>query len=123
MKNYIGNRLKMARENANLRQVDVKNKTPISNKNLSNWENGISQPSIEDSIILADLYGITLDELFGHKPLDIHAVSMPLLTTTEKRFVLKMRILNDEGQLKALEYIDDLTGNIKYTEKEAVSSA
>ena len=69
---FIGNRLRMARENAGFRQVDVRQKSTISNKNLSNWETGISQPSIQDLFILADLYGITIDELVGHKPLNIH---------------------------------------------------
>ena len=123
MKNFIGSRLKMARENANLKQVDVKNKTVISNKNLSNWETGIAQPSIQDAIILADLYGITLDELFGHKSKNIHSVITQELSTLEKRFILKMRTLNDKGQQKALDYIDDLVGNPKYTEKENIISA
>lgn len=118
---FIGNRLRIARENAGFRQIDVKEKAPISNKNLSNWENGTSQPSIQDLFILADLYEISIDELLGHKPLNIHAIITGQLTNTERRFILKIRSLNDEGQLKALEYIDDLSGNTKYTEKEAIS--
>lgn len=115
---FIGNRLRMARENAGFRQVDVRQKSTISNKNLSNWETGISQPSIQDLFILADLYGITIDELVGHKPSNIHTIVTNQLTTTEKRFILKIRSLNDEGQLKVLEYVDDLKGNEKYNEKE-----
>lgn len=121
MKLTIGELLRNARENANLKQVDVKVKTNISNHNLSNWEKGKSEPCIADAITLADLYGITLDELFGHKPVNIHTVLTGQLTNTERRFILKIRSLNDEGQLKALEYIDDLSGNTKYTEKEAIS--
>lgn len=121
MKLTIGELLRNARENANLKQVDVKDKTNISNHNLSNWEKGKSEPCIADAITLADLYGITLDELFGHKLNNIHTVLTGQLTNTERRFILKIRSLNDEGQLKALEYIDDLSGNTKYTEKEAIS--
>ena len=119
----IGSNLRRARELANLRQVDVKNLSNISNKNLSNWEQGVSEPCIEDAITLAELYGVTLDELFGYKPLNINTIAAGKLSTIETRIIVKLRSLNYEGQLKALEYIDDLTGNIKYTEKEAVSSA
>ena len=74
MKLTIGELLRNARENAGLKQVDVKQKSNISNHNLSNWEKGKSEPCIADAIILADLYGITLDELFGHKLNNIHTV-------------------------------------------------
>jgi len=119
----IGKRLRMIREELNLMQVDVKNRTGISNHNLSNWENDKSEPCIADSITLADCYGVTLDELFGHKPIDIHNIIGSQLTNVEKRVIVKLRNLNNEGQLKALEYIDDLEGNIKYNEREKDVSA
>ena len=121
MKSTYGEHMRIARDNVNLKQVDVREKIGISNQNLSKWENGDAEPCIEDSIKLADLYGITLDELFGHKPTGIHSVISGRLTTVETRVIIKMRSLNNEGQLKALEYVDDLSGNIKYTEKEAIS--
>ncbi len=123
MKLTFGDHMRNARENANLKQVDVKEKTSISNFSLSNWEKGKSEPCIEDAITLAELYGVTLDELFGHRTSNVYSISAGKLSTIETRIILKLRSLNNEGQLKALEYIDDLTGNIKYTEKEAVSSA
>ena len=123
MKLTFGERMRIARENANLKQVDVRDKTNINNQNLSNWERGNSEPCIADAITLADLYGITLDELFGHKLNNVHEMSVAQLTNFEKRLILKVRILNNEGQLKALDYIDDLVGNPKYTEKENIISA
>lgn len=114
MSTALGNRLRMIRENCNLRQVDVKEKKGISNHNLSNWEKGKSEPCVADAMILADLYGVTLDELFGYKP--SHTI---VLTNNEKRLILKLRKLNNEGLLKVIEYVDDLEGNSKYNEKEA----
>jgi len=119
----FGERMRIARENANLKQVDVKERANINNQNLSNWERGNSEPCIADSIILADLYGITLDELFGHKPIGKYGIPAGQLSTVETRVILKLRALNNEGQLKALEYIDDLQGNGKYKEKEKIISA
>lgn len=118
MKLTYGEHMRIARENANLKQIDVKSKSTISNFSLSNWEKGKSEPCIADAITLADLYGVTLDELFGHRPSSIHMISAGRLSTTETRIILKLRSLNNEGQLKALEYIDDLAGNEKYKEKE-----
>lgn len=115
----IGDYLRIARENANLRQVDVMEKTKLNNHNLSNWEKGKSEPCVADAIILADLYGVTLDELFGHRPSSVHNIA---LTNMEKRFILKLRKLNNEGLLKVIEYVDDLEGNSKYNEKEKVIS-
>ena len=117
----IGNRMRMARENANIRQIDVKNRSPINNKNLSNWEKGVSQPSVQDAIILADLYEVTLDELFGHVPVSISGVVS--LTNTEKRLIIKVRRLNDEGRIKVFEYVEDVSGNARFLEKEAIVSA
>ena len=57
MKLTFGDHMRNARENANLKQVDVKEKTSISNFSLSNWEKGKSEPCIEDAITLAELYG------------------------------------------------------------------
>ena len=123
MKVTIGDYMRIARENANLRQVDVQSRRGINNRNLSNWEKNVSEPCIEDAIILADLYGITLDELFGHKNTNLNTLVVGELTNVEKRFVLSIRKLNNEGQLKALEYIDDLEGNSKYNEREKDISA
>ncbi|WP_405757803.1 helix-turn-helix transcriptional regulator [Anaerovibrio slackiae] len=61
----VKNRLKEARLNANLSQVEVKDKTGINNKSLSNWEKGVSYPSFKDLLILSDLYQVTTDYLLG----------------------------------------------------------
>ncbi len=62
----IGNQLKFAREFAGLKQVDVMEKTQISNKTLSNWENDVSKPSTDDLNVLSKLYDLTIDFLLGN---------------------------------------------------------
>ncbi|WP_196606796.1 helix-turn-helix domain-containing protein [Pectinatus frisingensis] len=62
----IGNQLKFAREFAGLKQVDVMEKTKISNKTLSNWENNVSKPSTDDLNSLSKLYDLTIDFLVGN---------------------------------------------------------
>ncbi len=34
-------------------------------RNISNWENGSNEPDCESIVKLADVFGVSLDELFG----------------------------------------------------------
>ena len=47
--------------------IEIEKATGISNENLSRWENGLNLPNIHFCVILADYYGITVDELIGHE--------------------------------------------------------
>lgn len=64
MRNY-GEELKAQRILNNLSQNDVAKKTGIKQANISRWETNKSLPSIEHCEILANFYGITIDELIG----------------------------------------------------------
>ena len=64
MKNY-GEELKFQRVSRNKTLKQVEADTGISNSNLSRWECGKVVPSIDLCVILADYYGISLDELIG----------------------------------------------------------
>lgn len=41
----------------------------ISNmqRNVSNWEQGVSQPDLETVVAIADTFNVSLDELFGRE--------------------------------------------------------
>ena len=64
MKNY-GDALKYQREINNLSQSELAKQTKLNQQAISLWENNKRIPSIENCEILADFYGITLDELVG----------------------------------------------------------
>lgn len=63
----LGTRLRQARENTNLSQVQVKTSTGINNKTLSNYEQNVSSPDPYTLKVLADLYGVTTDWLISGK--------------------------------------------------------
>lgn len=63
----ISEALKYQRETANLSQSGLAKATGISQQKISYYESGRHSPSIEDCILLADFYGISLDELVGRK--------------------------------------------------------
>ena len=64
MINY-GEYLKEQREKLGLSQSAVANKINTSHQNISRWESGKILPSIDFCVKLADLYGVSLDELVG----------------------------------------------------------
>lgn len=64
MKN-LGDRLKYARENKGVSQVQVSKDTGINNKTLSGYERSISEPDMETILTLAGYYNVSLEYLLG----------------------------------------------------------
>lgn len=63
----IGDRLKKARENKMLSQIQVYKDTGIHNKTLSGYERGVSQPDLETIVLLANYYDISIEYLLSEK--------------------------------------------------------
>lgn len=61
----LGERLRTAREKSGFKQTQVFEKTKINNKTLSRYENDGSEPDKDTLTILADLYGVSIDWLYG----------------------------------------------------------
>ena len=57
--------LKYQREVHGVSQSLLSKETGIKQQNISRWENDEAIPSIANCEILADYYGITIDELIG----------------------------------------------------------
>ena len=60
-----GEYFKAQREFAGLSQSELSKRTGLSQQMISHWESNKSEPGIEKLVILADFYGISLDELIG----------------------------------------------------------
>lgn len=65
-------RLKKARIQAGLKQVDVSRKTGINNKTLSGYENEVSEPDAETLRKLAELYDVSVDWLLAKEGTTFH---------------------------------------------------
>lgn len=63
--NLIAERLRDARKQIGLTQIQVMERTNINHKTLSGYENGVSEPDLETVMILAKLYNVTTDYLLG----------------------------------------------------------
>lgn len=55
--------LRAARTNSNLTQKEAAEKIGVSKETISNWENGITSPSVEKFKQIEKIYGISYDEL------------------------------------------------------------
>ena len=64
---HYGNNLKQWREQNNLTQTQVAKATGLKQQMISHWEANKSLPNIHFCVILADFYGISLDELVGRE--------------------------------------------------------
>lgn len=62
--NFVDN-VRKARKSANLTQEEVAEKLNTSRSNITKYELGTLEPNIETIGMLAELYGVSTDWLFG----------------------------------------------------------
>ncbi|MDE5722112.1 MAG: helix-turn-helix domain-containing protein [Clostridia bacterium] len=85
--NVLKLKIKELREEYRLTQKELADKISNVQRNVSNWENGTSEPDCETIVKLADLFDVSLDELFGRDKYNKEDVSLgseatqPLLRT------------------------------------------
>ena len=61
----LGENLQELRRAAGLSQKEVAGRLFVSRQSVSKWENGQAEPGVENLKALAELYGVSMDELFG----------------------------------------------------------
>lgn len=66
MKSMINMNLKELRKAHRYTQEEVAEKISVSRQAVAKWENGETVPDINNCIALAELYGVTLDDLVNH---------------------------------------------------------
>ena len=84
----VSDRLRTARTQKALSQMDVMRLTQINNKTLSGYENAVSEPDYASLVSLANIYGVTTDYLLGRvdSPTDslVPTATEPLDPTIER---------------------------------------
>ena len=63
----IGKKIVSLRKQNNMTQMELADKMGISFQAVSNWERGSSMPDISKLPELAEIFGVSLDELLGEK--------------------------------------------------------
>lgn len=59
--------LRALRKSYKLKQTELAEKIGTTQRNISYWENGMTQPDIDTLARIADFFDITIDELVGRK--------------------------------------------------------
>ena len=83
---------------------------------IQKWESGVSEPSVSTLKVIANIFGVSMDQMINQ---NLSAPSSspadPLqLTEQEERLLGICRSLNDEGCERLVEYGDDLVASGKY---------
>ena len=101
----LGDRLRNAREERDLKQTDVARQTGISNKVLSSYERNISLPTIDNLLLLCECYQISSDELLGINLPTENSEKNPVskfapikLSDEQKRILFYYQRLNEENR-------------------------
>jgi transcriptional regulator with XRE-family HTH domain len=64
---FDGGRLLQYRKVSGLTQDQIARSLETSQQSVARWESGKSEPGLSQLCYLADMYGVTLDELVGRK--------------------------------------------------------
>ena len=100
------NNLKFFRNKLNLKQSDIAEKIGIPRATYQSYENGRNEPNIKTLILLADVFGVSVDSLIEHNAdfVDLRAVSH------NQRLIVETVVnkLTDEQIAKVVGYIDSL---------------
>lgn len=61
-------KIQILREKAGLSKVDVARRLGLDLSTVCHWESGVAVPRADKLPVLADLFGCSIDELYGRDP-------------------------------------------------------
>lgn len=117
----IGSRLRTLRERYNLTQEDVGQKIGVSKATVNRYETGEIDIKRTIAIKLAKVFNTSPAYIMGWTDEIIPTnsdTSSSTLSEDEQKILKNFRILNNLGKSRALEYVEDLTYNEKYTREQ-----
>ncbi len=92
--NSLGARIAELRKKNNLTQEDFAEKLGVTAQAVSKWENDASCPDIMLLPKIAEIFGVSIDQLMGAKPIDEEPeVNAAPVITDEQLSKMKLRVL------------------------------
>ncbi len=76
-------------------QEDVAEKLGVSRQAVAKWESGETVPDLEKSRMLAELFGVSLDDLANHTPEDSFGFGVP----PKGKHIFGVVTVGDRGQI------------------------
>lgn len=110
----FSSRLRQAREQAGFTQQDLAEKLGITKSAVGNYENGVSSPKWDVLLRIFDVLQVEPNFLYQDS-LSSELSGAVQLTPRQSALLSSFDQLNEEGQTKAVEYVEDLvlTGRYK----------
>ncbi len=99
--------LRNLREQSKKSQRQVAKELNINYGTYFGWENGDTQPNIENLKKLADYFGVSIDYLVDRQ----FKNDIGYITNEQHKAITAYLALNESSQDKVLGYIDSLTSN------------
>ena len=97
-------RLYELRENADLKQTELAQKVSLKSSAISKYEKGLTQPSLDMLIKLAEIFKVSTDYLLGLSSVP-NPYTAEKFTPREADVILRFRRLTKENQIRADERI------------------
>lgn len=98
-----------------LKQVDIIEKTGMNKGALSSYLSGKYKPKQDKIYLLAKALDVSEAWLMGYDvPIERKEYFSLQVSKKEKDLLVKFNLLNESGQIKAVEYVSDLADNPKY---------
>ena len=110
----IGEVLKNARENKEYTQKRVMELTGINKKSLSGYENNVAEPDLATFSKLAQLYGLSADEVLEIKPCLTAAIP---LSNLDMKLLATLETLGENRKKEVLVQLEALVRYINQNEK------
>lgn len=101
------NRFKILRESMGLSQLELGEKLGVTQQSVFAWERGETVPRLQTAVILADLYGVSIDYLLGH---DDQNEKEPTVDDDGLRAMALKRVkaLSDPALGRVMDFLDGL---------------
>lgn len=119
----LGARIIDLRKQHGISREELAKEFDIPYTTLRNYENGLREPGHVFLIKVAKRFNVTTDYLLGISDITKKAPAQNAGDALKDQLLHNYDQLNEQGREKLVDYSDDLTGNEKYTQTEAVPSA
>lgn len=99
--NLLGNRIRSLRKELNMTQTDLATSLNLTKSNISKYENGIVEPSIDILRMMSDLFKVSTDYLLGRTNLRNHPETFAAHTDEEMSEDAKAELENFKDYLRS----------------------
>ena len=114
-------KFKECRQQAGLSQKAAALSLHVKPPSISDWENGKTNPTIDNLVKMAQLYQVTVDHLLGVTKMIEHMESFSSVTD-EKRLLDIYRQLNSEGQRMLIRDAENILGSPSMRKEESITA-